>query len=127
MDGVAVLETLRATPEYANLPVVSISAGSERSMVLKLLSLGVVDCLLKPISLEDARDRLKSVMAAIELRAGRNAASGDPDGLSRQMLLVADRDAEFLAFTGATLDRVLRSRRRGGRAVATTPRVSNRG
>ncbi len=104
MDGVAVLETLRATPEYANLPVVSISAGSERSMVLKLLSLGVVDYLLKPISLEEARDRLKSVMAAIELRAGRNAAAGDPDGLSRQMLLVADRDAEFLAFTGATLD-----------------------
>ena len=49
MDGPAVLEELRRTPGGADVPVVAVSATSDKHMVQRMISLGVLDYLIKPL------------------------------------------------------------------------------
>jgi CheY-like chemotaxis protein len=73
LDGIGFLERLRANPEFADLPVIAISAATDRDVVLKLLELKVADYLVKPIDLEQTIKRLEKLIPA--LLAGKEKAS----------------------------------------------------
>jgi CheY-like chemotaxis protein len=62
LDGIGFLQRLRANPEFAELPVVAISGAKDRDLVLKLIDLGIVDYILKPIDLEQTFKRLEKLI-----------------------------------------------------------------
>jgi len=65
LDGIGFLNRLRANPEFAELPVVAISGAKDRDLVLKLVGLGIVDYLLKPIDPEQTFKRLEKLIPLV--------------------------------------------------------------
>lgn len=61
VDGPALLEKLRAEDRFKTLPVVTISAAGEREIVMRMIDLGVLDYLRKPLNLAAVQKRLERV------------------------------------------------------------------
>lgn len=102
MDGIEVLESLRADPAHKQLPVVMVSAHSEPGTVQRAIRLGITDYLVKPIQplLMDAR--LQRVLTIVDRGQweGTAHAAVRPTRLvsgGRRVLLV-DTDVNFGAF-----------------------------
>jgi CheY-like chemotaxis protein len=68
LDGIGFLERLRANAEFAELPVVAISSAKDRELVLKLVDLGIVDYIVKPIDLEQTFRRLEKLIPLVLAR-----------------------------------------------------------
>ncbi|QQS35441.1 MAG: response regulator [Ignavibacteriales bacterium] len=66
ISGDELLEMLRKTPAYKNLPVIVLSAISDKEMIAKLLSLGISDYMLKPMEVRSTFDRIKLFMKKID-------------------------------------------------------------
>jgi two-component system, chemotaxis family, chemotaxis protein CheY len=62
MDGLAFLRRLRADARFAALPVVIISATTDREKVLELASLQITDYLLKPFELVKTFQRFERML-----------------------------------------------------------------
>lgn len=52
VDGVTILETIRATPDWQNVPVIMLTAVSDEQRIRKVLSLNVQGYVLKPFKRE---------------------------------------------------------------------------
>jgi CheY-like chemotaxis protein len=63
MDGVELIERLRADPETAGLPVMAITADSTEQTQRKARKAGAVEILTKPIDLPMLLDRLRALQA----------------------------------------------------------------
>jgi CheY-like chemotaxis protein len=61
MDGVELIERIRANPETAALPVVAITADGTEQTERKARKAGAVDFLTKPIDLPALLDRLRAL------------------------------------------------------------------
>jgi DNA-binding response OmpR family regulator len=86
MDGVATLAAIRSSSRSAGLPVVSISAVSDREMVLRMVNLGLADYLLKPLNIESAHKRLDRILASLPAERRRAAAAATSPAGTRQCL-----------------------------------------
>jgi CheY-like chemotaxis protein len=64
MDGLAVLERLRADPATARTPVILLTAMSDRDLLARAAELGITDCLLK--SRFTIKDLLARVAATLD-------------------------------------------------------------
>src|SRR3954452_17585729 len=60
MDGVELIERLRAAPETADLPVVAITADASAKTESRLLAAGSVDFLTKPVDMPTLLGRLRA-------------------------------------------------------------------
>lgn len=61
LSGIGLLEKIRAEPTLAALPVVLVSAASDRETVLQAVQLGAVGYLLKPLQPNAARTHLDKI------------------------------------------------------------------
>jgi two-component system chemotaxis response regulator CheY len=61
MTGIAVLQECRRHPEYKDLPILLVTAESERKQVLKAVSLGANDYVVKPFTLETVRAKIEQL------------------------------------------------------------------
>ena len=59
MGGIELISHIRANPEFANLPVVAITADATDQAARMALNAGAVDVITKPIDLSSLLDRLK--------------------------------------------------------------------
>lgn len=66
LNGLQTLQEIRASEAHRNLPVVSISAYAERSMVMRLIELGIAGFLVKPFQPEDTLRRLEALFRKLE-------------------------------------------------------------
>ncbi len=66
MDGVEVMQNLRATEEFKDLPVIIMSSTDEKNTVMKLVQLKISDYILKPIDISKAYERIQSVLEKLE-------------------------------------------------------------
>jgi CheY-like chemotaxis protein len=104
MDGIEVLETLRADSSYQALPVIVMSAAGDTAMVQRAISLGISDYLVKPLRPLTVDKRIPNVLAAIEKRRSRGklrpapmrSAKRDAEGGRR--ILIVDGDVNFRTF-----------------------------
>ncbi|CAG1771695.1 partial Stage 0 sporulation protein A, partial [uncultured bacterium] len=64
MDGVETLEAIRNDPKHRDIPVVVLTAISEKDIVARLLELKINDFLLKPLDYEGTSDRLRKILEA---------------------------------------------------------------
>ncbi len=66
MDGVEVMQNLRASEEFKDLPVIIMSSTDEKNTVMKLVQLKIADYILKPIDISKAYERIQGVLDKIE-------------------------------------------------------------
>jgi two-component system cell cycle response regulator len=62
MDGVAMLTKLRADPELKTIPVIMLTAESDRENVFHVTKLGVRDYILKPFREEHLLERVERII-----------------------------------------------------------------
>ena len=62
VDGLTILENLRRDPELQFIPVIILTASSDRDTKLKALKLGATDFLAKPLDPNDLTARLRNVL-----------------------------------------------------------------
>lgn len=108
LDGSAVLRAIRASPELSKLPVVVVTATTQRARVLELIELGVAGYLVKQSGVEETLRRLERVIATIR------ASTADPSSpladeaetpASRaRRVLIADPDASYRALVRLALE-----------------------
>lgn len=61
MDGVELIQRLRADPKTADVPVLAITADPSEQTESKARQAGAIDCVTKPIDLPTLLDRLRSM------------------------------------------------------------------
>ncbi len=66
MDGTSFMKELRKCAEYADIPVLVLTAVGERSMIDEMKSLGVVDFLFKPFSPIKLESIVKRILKGAE-------------------------------------------------------------
>lgn len=62
MDGLTVLQTIRASARHARTPVVMVTADRKEETVYRSINLGVSDYLTKPFRGKEIAERLSQVM-----------------------------------------------------------------
>jgi CheY-like chemotaxis protein len=100
LDGLGVLESLRANHDTRNVACIAISGVSDRDVIRRLLDFGLSAYILKPIDIASTTRRLEQVLADIGTK--KNAAGTDDSQVGGR-LLVLDADPSYRAFVGKQL------------------------
>lgn len=98
LDGLATLQEIRASPVHSRLPVISMSAHTEREMVMALVELGLAGFLVKPLKPAETLRRLAPVLAAVGRPREPVEGTLTSDGTRRVRLLLVDSDLNFREF-----------------------------
>lgn len=93
LDGFGLLQAVRASPTHSDIPVVAVTATSERSEVTRLIELGIADFLLKPLDVAAASKRLARVVQ--DIRTKPKSARRRSDSNARPRLLLVEADPNF--------------------------------
>jgi two-component system chemotaxis response regulator CheY len=75
MNGPETLDVMRSTPALRDLPVIVLSSETEMDVITRVVSAGVTDYLLKPLSSSGTQKRLMQIIE--RLREGASAAAAD--------------------------------------------------
>ncbi len=71
LDGVEVLEAIRAMPSFEGLPVIMVSSERREEIVLRLVRLGIDGYVLKPLRVEKVMAALEPIRARLRSREPR--------------------------------------------------------
>ena len=127
MDGYAATRALRQRPEWANLPVIAMTANAMAGDRERVLEAGMNDHIAKPIRIDDLFATLsrwvrpavpahgisaRSDLPGVDIRAGVAAMMGDEALYWRLMGMFREREADFAA-------RFRRAREAGDNAAST--------
>ncbi len=93
LDGFGVLERLKATPDWRDIPVVIISAASDMDNITRGIELGAEDFLPKPFNPVILQARLK---AGLEKKRLRDIAQRYLQSLERELEIGREIQADFL-------------------------------
>jgi DNA-binding NarL/FixJ family response regulator len=101
MDGMALLRQIRMDPEFVRLPLILISALTDRSSVRTGMASGADDYLTKPFTVAE-------LILAVEGRLRRQQQAADSPALAEQLRerlkeTLTDREREVLALIGQGL------------------------
>lgn len=96
MSGEALLQSLRARPEFDSMPVVMLTAKADEESRVRLLNAGAQDYLTKPVLMEELRARVANLVAIKKsrdiLQEGFASAEQDLAALARAHV---DREREL--------------------------------
>jgi two-component system chemotaxis response regulator CheY len=101
MDGVETLESIRAAPDYAALPVVMLTSGKSEALVRRLVELRITDFLSKPLSPNVLSVRLGRILE--RLRTGERPHEADGADLSQRRMLIVEQDPDRRHFLATAL------------------------
>ncbi|MGC4083911.1 MAG: response regulator [Vicinamibacterales bacterium] len=106
VNGVETLAAIRSTPSLATLAVIVLTGECDADVVRRVIELGVTDYLSKPLSKTGTRERLKRIIASLQVDSRNNAprreAGDGPVLLAGSKLLVADPSEDFRYFMRTT-------------------------
>jgi two-component system, chemotaxis family, chemotaxis protein CheY len=92
MDGIETLEAIRATADYAQLPVVTLTSEKNEALVRRLVELRITDFLSKPLSHDVLVQRLGRVIE--RLRNGDRAVEIEAGAEARRRMLIVEQDPD---------------------------------
>lgn len=98
LDGRTLVETIRQSKTYGQLPIVCMSAVKDRKQIIGLISLGIQDYLLKPIRPSDVHERIRRVIGQHGSWRRRVKHEG------QELLLHVDPDSNFRDFAKGYLE-----------------------
>jgi two-component system alkaline phosphatase synthesis response regulator PhoP len=78
LDGLDVLRQLRARPEYANTPILMLTARAQESDIVVGLELGADDYVTKPFSWNEVRARVRALLRRGGQRTNGEGTEGEP-------------------------------------------------
>lgn len=101
MNGMETLEALRSDENLREIPVIMLTAVSEKSVVGKVMSLGVFDYMLKPLVYEATVMRIKELFEKIKVYKIENELKKrlkerEAGSLFDNKILVIDSDEQFV-------------------------------
>jgi two-component system chemotaxis response regulator CheY len=104
MNGTQMLETLRASDELKDLPVIIITGEKDAAIIKRIIALGVSDFILKPPNVERVTARLERLRQLFGESSGtRGETEGEPPPLREgDAVVLADVDPDYRV--GATLE-----------------------
>jgi CheY-like chemotaxis protein len=106
VSGLEVLQSLRASPLHASMPITIISGQNDEATVREMIRLGITDYLAKPLRSERVAARLTRMAEMFAASREQRAAEGQPplSALNETTpILIADSDPEFRHFFKAHL------------------------
>jgi CheY-like chemotaxis protein len=99
LDGLETLEAIRSDPSFSNLPVIVMSIAIEKMVVLKIISLGISDFLLKPLDIDEVTRRIGRVIQNIKsCREEHKKSKVDKKIPSQKKILLVDKDLNFRTY-----------------------------
>lgn len=99
MDGKEFLQALRSDNAGKNVPVICLTAMSDRAIVQEMLTLGVKDYILKPFERNDVLERIKTVISRQEESSSvATQKVRKVENFHEKKYLFADKDPEFRNF-----------------------------
>jgi CheY-like chemotaxis protein/CheY-specific phosphatase CheX len=101
IGGLEVLQALRSSPDYADLPVVVISGEKNQQIAIDAIALGAEDFIIKPFHVEIVRTRLTRVVEAARRRGADEIVATAP--VTPLRVLVADQDHAFRQLVAAAV------------------------
>lgn len=93
MDGLSLLESMRAEPRFASLPFMLMAAGLDRESASKAIRLGIGDLLVKPFTTRRLIERIQRLLQRDTEAAARPAEAASAE---RATILVVDDTPENL-------------------------------
>ena len=69
MTGIEVLEACRGTPEFAQLPIVMVTAEAEQESVVRAIRAGATDYVVKPIAPDVLERKVTKILSKLAGRA----------------------------------------------------------
>lgn len=66
LDGLGLLKKVRSDPELKNLPVLMVTAESEKEKVIEAIKAGVSNYIVKPFTAEVLKEKMDKILAKIE-------------------------------------------------------------
>jgi DNA-binding response OmpR family regulator len=103
LSGLDLLQALRASEKYANLPVVITTGGTDESTVMELLKLGIVDCLTKPFDIAALKQRFERVLKTVAMAGSQPAMVAAATPGATGSALIADQNPEFRHLVSSVL------------------------
>ncbi|MGI9262544.1 MAG: response regulator, partial [Woeseiaceae bacterium] len=108
MDGYTATRKIRANPEYADLPVLAMTANAMAGDREKSLEAGMNDHIAKPLHIEKAVATMSkwfkpAETVVIDEAVGLKNANGNPDLYKRLLKRFVDSEADFAARFGAAV------------------------
>ncbi len=98
LSGPDCLAVIRKSPERGDIPVICITASGTSDNVNRMVGLGVVDFLLKPINPVEVLPRIKNLLVRVAQWRQRNSER------AVNVLLMVDQDPNFLSFAKPLLE-----------------------
>ncbi len=100
MDGMEFLESLRKENNFEKVPVIIITAHSDKSTVNKFMELGIKDYILKPLGFYETYKRLREVISSYAENAEKEEVPWTiPEKADKlKKILVIDEDDDFRDF-----------------------------
>jgi len=97
MDGLKTMEAIKSSDRFKNIPVVMITAISERNTVLKAMEMGAVAYILKPLVFLPVYEKIKEVFSKIksEKKIVDSKTFSNKD-FETKKILVIDKDQKFI-------------------------------
>lgn len=105
MDGVETLAAIREDEELGDIPVIMLTAVSDKTIVRKVMDMGIVSYLLKPLMYDVTYEKIKELFYQIKREreeAERKKAEAEKDkpqnesvSSSKDKLLIIDTDERF--------------------------------
>ena len=102
VDGYDVIRSLKEDERYAQIPVIFLTGKSDRESVVKGLSLGAVDYVIKPYS---TTKLIETINVQLDLKKNRDAGFEDDGGNKPVVLVVDDVSSMLRAIQYALSDR----------------------
>jgi sigma-B regulation protein RsbU (phosphoserine phosphatase) len=100
MDGMEVLQRLKAHPEWQHIPVIMISAATEVERVIKCIEMGAADYLSKPVDRVLLRARLRG---SLERKQARDRERAQFEALQESQAALAAEVGEAAAYAESLL------------------------
>lgn len=108
MDGVEVLQTLRASSEHAALPVVMLTGEADETLVRRIIQLGISEYLAKPLDPERLVERLSRLVRTLgeagRVPGGQLAMRATQEEAPPPVMIV-DGDRAFRKFFVSTIEK----------------------
>ncbi|NLT51403.1 MAG: response regulator [Ignavibacteria bacterium] len=98
MNGIETLEAIKADKKFSKMPVIMLTAVSERQVIEKVMGMGVLDYILKPLIYDAAYNRIKEIFDAIRKMKKDEEEILKKIGtaeLNKEKILIVDKDKEF--------------------------------
>lgn len=96
LHGIEILKILKEDPVLKKIPVAMMTANREKEIISQLVSLGIIDFIAKPISLDIVYTKLKDILKKIESNEKPYKITDNKINFKEDKILVAEIRSDLL-------------------------------